>query len=93
MLRRVFVLAIAFSSISAWAEPEWVRAEIRRLDVEKSRIVLKHERIKSIDMDAMTMPFDVSKSVSLTGFRVGDAVRFQVIVRSGALEVTALEKR
>jgi Cu/Ag efflux protein CusF len=93
MLRRVFALAIALSSMPAWAEPEWVRAEIRRLDVEKSRIVLKHERIKSIDMDAMTMQFDVNKSVSLAGFRVGDAVRFQVVIHSGALEVTALEKR
>lgn len=88
------VLAFAMAcSLPAWAEPEWVRAEVRRLDVEKSRIVLKHERINSIDMDGMTMQFDVNKSISLAGFRAGDRVRFQVVVRSGELEVSALEKQ
>jgi len=91
-----FVFALAFAlafSLPAWAEPEWVRAEIRRLDTEKSRIVLKHERIDSIDMDGMTMQFDVARSVSLAGFNPGDAVRFQFVNRQGAIEVTALEKR
>lgn len=85
-----FVLAFSFP---AWAEPEWVKAEIRRLDVEKSRIELKHERINSINMDGMTMQFDVSRSVSLAGFKPGDVVRFQVVNRQGALEVIALEKQ
>lgn len=39
------------------------------------------------------MKFDVNKSVSLAGFRAGDAVRFQVVVVSDTLEVIALEKR
>lgn len=92
MYKLVLAFAMAFS-LPAWAEPEWVSAEVRRLDVEKSRIVLKHERINSIGMDAMTMQFDVKKSISLAGFRAGDKVRFQVVVRSGELEVSALEKQ
>lgn len=91
MYKLELAFAIAFA-LPAWAEPEWVTAEVRSLDAEKSRIVLKHERINSIDMDAMTMKFDVNKSVLLTGFRAGDAVRFQVIVVSDTLEVIALEK-
>lgn len=92
MYKLVLAFAMAFA-LPAWAEPEWVNAEVRSLDTEKSRIVLKHERINSVDMDSMTMKFNVNKSVSLAGFRAGDAVRFQVVVRSDALEVIALEKR
>jgi Cu/Ag efflux protein CusF len=92
MYKLLLGLVIAFA-LPAWAEPEWVNGEIRSLDTEKSRIVLKHERINSIDMDSMTMKFDVNKSVSLNGLRAGDVVRFQVIVRSDKLEVIALEKR
>jgi Cu/Ag efflux protein CusF len=92
MYKIVLAFAIAFA-LPAWAEPDWVNAEVRSLDPEKSRIVLKHERINSIGMDSMTMKFDVNKSVSLSGLRAGDAVRFQVIVRSDRLEVIALEKR
>ena len=65
----------------------------RRVDSEKSRIVLKHERIKSIDMEGMTMQFDVARSISLAGFNPGDAVRFQIVNRQSSLEVVALEKR
>lgn len=92
MYKLVLAFVLVFA-LPAWAEPEWVNAQIRSLDAEKSRIVLKHERINSIDMDSMTMKFDVNKSVSLTGLRVGDAVRFQVVIRSDRLEVIALEKR
>lgn len=92
MYKLVLAFAMAFAQ-PAWAEREWVNAEVRSLDTEKSRIVLKHERINSIDMDSMTMKFDVNKSVSLNGLRPGDAVRFQVVLRSDRLEVIALEKR
>lgn len=92
MYKIVLAFAIAFA-LPAWAEPDWVNAEVRSLDPEKSRIVLKHERINSIGMDSMTMKFDVNKSVSLNGLRAGDVIRFQVIVRSDKLEVIALEKR
>lgn len=92
MYKLVLAFALAFA-LPAWAEPEWVNAEVRSLDTEKSRIVLKHERINSIDMDSMTMKFNVNKSISLTDLRPGDAVRFQVIVQSDTLEIIALEKR
>ena len=92
MVKLILIFVLAFS-FPAWAEPEWIKAEIRRLDSEKSRIMLKHERIKSIDMEGMTMQFDVARSISLAGFNPGDAVRFQIVNRQGSLEVVALEQR
>jgi Cu/Ag efflux protein CusF len=54
--------------------------------------VLKHEAIKSIGMDAMTMLFDASPKLDLKNYKPGDPVRFQVTINDGVLEVIALEK-
>lgn len=90
----VFVYAAIMAlALPAWAESEWIKAEIKRVEPERLRIVLNHERINSIGMESMTMLFDVAKDVPLKEFQAGEKVRFQVVVKDGALEVTALEKR
>ena len=86
-------VAIITLAMPAWAGPEWIKAEIKKVEPERLRIVLNHERINSIGMEGMTMLFDVSKDVDLKKFGAGEKVRFQVIIKDGALEVTALEKR
>ena len=88
----VYAAIMAFA-MPAWAGPEWIKAEIKRVEPERLRLVLDHERINSIGMEGMTMLFDVSKEVPLKKFQAGDKVRFQVIIKDGVLEVTALEKR
>lgn len=63
---------------SVWAAPEWVRGEITKMAPEKAQLTLRHEAIKSLGMDAMTMPYKVSNPAQLKGFKPGDAVRFTV---------------
>lgn len=63
-----------------------------KVEPERHRIVLNHEKIKSIGMDAMTMLFDTSPKLDLKNFKAGDSVRFQVKINDGVLEVIALEK-
>lgn len=92
MDKLVLAFALAFV-LPAWAATEWMNAEIRNLDMEKSRIGVKPKRINRIDMDSMTMKFDANKLVAQTGLRAGDAARFQVRVRSDTLDIIALEKR
>ena len=87
------IMALMALSLPAWAETEWVKAEIKKVEPERLRIVLNHERINSIGMEGMTMLFDVAKDVPLKEFQAGEKVRFQVIIKDGALEVSALEKR
>ena len=76
---------------SAWAAPDWTRGSIVKAEPEKSRVVLKHQRIKSIGMEAMTMPFKVAQGVNLVPFRVGDKIRFTVAEQNDHLMVDALE--
>jgi Cu/Ag efflux protein CusF len=97
-------LAIAFTvSCSAFAQTappkpaspapiaaEWVNGEITKLDAARSRLTLKHERIASIKMDAMTMPFKVKDKALLEGRKVGEKVQFAVRVDDGDLFITQM---
>lgn len=90
-----FLIAIAalVGAGWAWAEPAWVRATVVRVDPERARIVLNHERIPRINMDAMTMPFKVAPGVALAAFKPGDQVRFTFVERDDHLVIDALERR
>jgi Cu/Ag efflux protein CusF len=90
-----FLIAIAALACAglAWAAPPWVHATMVRVDTERSRVVLEHERIPRIDMDAMTMPFKVDNSVPLAGFKPGDKVRFTFVERDDHLVIDALERK
>lgn len=90
-----FLIAIAAlaSAGLAWAVPSWVQATLVRVDPERARVVLDHERIPRINMDAMVMPFKVDKDVPLAGFKPGDKVRFTFVERDDHLVIDALERR
>jgi len=84
-------LALLTCTNIAWAAPSWTQGSIVKLELEKTRVVMKHQRIKSVGMEAMTMPFKVADSVSLAGFKVGDRVRFTVAEQNNHLVIDAME--
>ncbi|MBI2768153.1 MAG: copper-binding protein [Burkholderiales bacterium] len=87
-----FVLGLALLAAGhAWAGAEWVRATVTKVDAPRSRVTLKHERIKSIRMAAMTMPFKVKDGAALQGLKAGDKVRFTVALIDDEPVVTAIE--
>ncbi len=85
------VLLACACSLPAWAAPDWTRARIVKLEPDKARVTLKHQRIHSIGMAAMTMPFKVADGLSLAPFKVGDTVRFTVTERNDHLVIDAME--
>lgn len=90
-MKRWIVSAALLCAASVWAAPEWVRGEITKLAPEKGQITLRHEAIKSLEMDAMTMPYKVKVAALLTGFKPGDAVRFVVKVKGDEMLIESLE--
>ena len=80
------------SATTASASPEWVQAEVTRIDLARKRVTLKHAPIASIKMAAMTMPFKVKDAALLDGYKVGD--KLQVVVQDidGDLFVTQVRK-
>ena len=55
---------------------EMTRAIVTSVDENARRVMLKHDRIHSLSMPAMTMGFDVADDVDLTALQAGDTIRF-----------------
>jgi Cu/Ag efflux protein CusF len=90
-MKRWIVSMALLCAASVWAAPEWVRGEITKLAPERAQLTVKHEAIKSMGMDAMTMPYKVKDAALLKGFKVGDRVRFVASMQGDQMLVEALE--
>ena len=84
-------LLITVGSSALADEPEWVAAEVRRIDLEAARVTLRHEEIKSLKMSGMTMGFAVRDVSMLEGFKEGDRVVFTVARDNGRLVITQIK--
>lgn len=66
--------------------------EVEDVDKENKSITLKHGPIKTktIEMEPMTMPFDVKDASLLSRVKVGDKVKFIAEYIDGAVTITVL---
>ncbi len=94
-MKTLFISITALAlSFSALADQHLTSAEIRKIDVEAKKITLKHAPIKSLDMPAMTMVFQIKDSALLdksSAFKVGEKIMFSAQQIQGAFVVTQLE--
>jgi Cu/Ag efflux protein CusF len=90
MKHGIWALLLACTT-SVWAVPDWTQAHIVKIEPERVRVTLYHQRIKSIGMEAMTMPFKLAETVKLAPFKVGQKVRFTVTEMNGHLVVDQME--
>jgi Cu/Ag efflux protein CusF len=88
----LLLAALALAGAVHAAPPEWVAAKVVKVEPERARVTLDHERIRSIRMEAMVMPFKVEKRVDLKQFKPGDKVRFTIANKDDHLVVDAMEK-
>ena len=70
---------------------EMTDGEVRRVDKEAGKLTLRHAEIKSLDMPAMTMVFQVKEPALLNLVKVGDKVRFRAEKSGSGYVVTAIE--
>jgi Cu/Ag efflux protein CusF len=82
----------ASPAATASASPEWVNAEVTKLDLAKKRVTLKHAPIASIKMDAMTMPFKLKDTALFDGYKIGDKLQILVKNDDGDLFITQVRK-
>lgn len=65
--------------------------EVRRVDKAQNKITLRHAEIRSVEMPAMTMVFQVRDATLLDAVKAGDKVLFRAIKEAdGTLVVTEL---
>jgi Cu/Ag efflux protein CusF len=86
--RLAFVVAIA-AALPAFAQT--AEGEVRRIDKGAKKITLKHGEIKSLDMPAMTMVYQVKDATLLDKVKEGDKVRFTADKVGGSYTVTSIE--
>jgi Cu(I)/Ag(I) efflux system protein CusF len=65
--------------------------EVRKVDADEGKITLKHSEIKSLDMPAMTMVFNVRDKAMLVKVKSGDKVKFKAVNDAGKFTVTELQ--
>ena len=73
------------------AAADMTDGEVRKIDMEGSKITLKHAEIKSLDMPGMTMVFVVKDKVLLDKLKAGDKVKFKAINDGGKFTVTEIQ--
>ena len=65
--------------------------EVRKIDLEGSKVTLKHAEIKNLDMPGMTMVFVVKDKAMLDKLKAGDKVQFKAINDAGKMTVTEIQ--
>lgn len=94
-IRRVAFLALlslALMPLASWSQSDdKVAGEVRKVDRDNQKIIIKHGEIKSLDMPPMTMVFTVKDPALLEAAKPGDKVRFVVAREDGKFVVTAIE--
>ena len=75
----------------ATAAADMTDAEVRKVDMEGSKITLKHADIKNLVMPGMTMVFVVKDKAMLDKLKAGDKVKFKAINDAGKFTVTEIQ--
>lgn len=75
----------------AQATTDMVDAEVRKVDKDAHKIMLRHGEIKNLGMPAMTMVFQVKDPALLDKVKAGDKVKFKAEDAGGTLTVTEIE--
>lgn len=65
--------------------------EVKKVDLESSKVTLKHGEIKHLDMPGMTMVFAVKDKNSLAAVKPGDKIKFMVVSEGSKMVVTDIQ--
>jgi Cu/Ag efflux protein CusF len=91
MRSRLAVLAAALAFAAPVLAQQFADGEIRRVDKEAKKLTIKHGPIPNLNMDSMTMVFQVKDPAMLDRVKAGDRIRFQADRIGGQYTVTKIE--
>jgi Cu(I)/Ag(I) efflux system protein CusF len=84
------ILAAALALPAAAQEND---GEVRKVDKAAKKITIKHGRLAKLDMDPMTMVFQVTDPAMLENLKPGDKIKFDATMgKGGAVTVTKIER-
>ena len=85
------VMAPVSPANKAAINAEMTGGEVRKVDLANSKITIKHDEIKNLDMPGMTMVFQVKDAELLAKAKAGDKIRFKAEKSGGAIMVTDIQ--
>lgn len=85
------ILSAALSAFDAKADEGFSSGEIRKIDLDARKVIIRHGPLASLDMPAMTMAYRLRDPALVEGLRAGDAVRFQAERLGAVFIVTRIE--
>jgi Cu(I)/Ag(I) efflux system periplasmic protein CusF len=65
--------------------------EIKKVDLDNSKVTIKHGDIQHLDMPGMTMVFTAKDKNLLSTVKPGDKVKFMVVNEEGKMIVTDIQ--
>ena len=91
MTMTVYAATHAAAAAPAAATDQATDGEIRKVDKDAKKITIKHGELKSLDMPAMTMVFQVKDPSFLDKVKQGDKVSFVAEKIGGQFTVTQID--
>jgi Cu/Ag efflux protein CusF len=92
MRKIVLAFALTLAGAGAAAAQDLTAGQVRKIDAEQGKITLRHEAIKNLDMDSMTMVFRVQNPEMLKGLKAGDRVKFAADRVNGQITIIKMER-
>ena len=83
-----FAAGLLISATSAFAEEvTWTKGEVVKVVLAQSKVTVKHEEIKNLDMPSMTMVFFAPEKSVIEGLKKGDKKEFEFGDMNGRMVV------
>ena len=92
-----FLFSLVLVSLAVISSPSYSQVDqmtdgvVKKIDKENSKVTIKHDEIKNLDMPPMTMVFQVKNKALLDKIEPGAVVKFTAIQEGGKLVITNLK--
>jgi Cu(I)/Ag(I) efflux system protein CusF len=92
MKRTVLTIAALLALTGVAVAQSMTNGQVQKIDTEQGKVTLRHEPIKNLDMDSMTMVFRVQNPELLKGLKAGDRVKFVADRVNGQITIIQMQK-
>ena len=92
MIKTLSFTALLTLALTAAAQAQAVRGQVKKIDAASGRVTIDHGPIKKLDMDAMSMVFRMADPAMLKNLKEGDRIQFDADRINGAFTVTKMRK-
>jgi len=91
ILTLTLAAALSLGSAAAVMAAEYTKGVVKKVDEKASKVTIRHEELKNLDMPAMTMVFAVPDKSTLGKLKQGEQIEFVAERVKGKLTVTEVK--